>query len=260
MKKLLLLILVFFVSCNDAKDNLLGSAQNEIKTEQKETELEKKIKEKEAKNKEINNIKILTDKNEILTVNKENFKDYQETLEKKDVKKIENTLSKLEVLDKQVKETKKEGNSSSSVPQNEINKPFIDEFRNIFTSTVNNYSLRHLNFEITDGKPVFNTITFQYENLKKRISFEIVDKNNKYLDEIKKDKKDFFNKSYKIGNIDLYLSINTKLNIINGVFEYSDYSFIITTEAIGESEIIIETVKAINYDLFSKLKVKYEQK
>jgi len=246
------------MSCNDVKDNLVVSADN-LKPEQKDTELEKKIKEKEAKNKEANNIKILTDKNEILTVNKENFKDYQETLEKKDVKKIEDTLTKLEVLDKQLKETKKEGNTST-VPQNEVNKPFIDEFRNIFTATVNDYSIRHLNFEVTDGKPVFNTITFQYENLKKRISFEIVDKNIKYLEEIKKDKKDFFYKNYKIGDIDLHLSINTKLNIINGVFEHSDYSFILTTESIGESDIIIEVVKAINYDLFSKLKVKYEQK
>ncbi len=41
---------------------------------------------------------------------------------------------------------------------------------------------------------------------------------------------------------------------------HSNASFILTTESIGESDIIIEVVKAINYDLFSKLKVKYEQK
>ena len=149
-------------------------------------------------------------------------------------------------------------NKKFSYKKNEQN--ITDKLRAIFNPVVDKYSFRHLNFKNSGKQLILDSISFRYENDKKRISVEILPLTLKPLQFIKKGQKDFFYKNFKLDSISVHFSINHKLKIINGVFNHLGYTWVINAQNIDNPDDILDIIRNINFKLFMELKNNYEEK
>ncbi len=265
MKLLIILMIFIFISCNSKKEDVppkikilnQKEASKILKNDKKE---KPKLKEKKVKEKVI----IKMPKGKKLEINQTTFKKIEKNLENKKVKekeKIKTTLDDLEFLEYK-KNVIKELNKGKNFGKGSSNKAKLhisDKMRAIFKPVIDKYSMRHLSFKNNGEKVLLNTISLSYENKKKRIELEVTDLNIKFILLLKKGQKDFFYKSYKLGNISIHLSINYKLKVVNGVFNHLGYTWIISGKNINDMTDILDIIRNINFNTFMELRAKYEE-
>jgi len=257
-----------FISCNSQKGGipveikvLSKKESNKIFKDTKEdpkTKVKLRIRKKEEK------ISIQTNKGKSIKVGTNNYKVLEKNLETKktnEKEKIKNTLDDLEFMKykKDIITKVNKNNDFGNSSQNRAKLYLSDEMRAVFKPVVNKYSMRHLKFRNSGEKLQLDSISMRYENKKKKIEVEVMDLTLEPLAVIKRGQKDFFYKSYKLGNISVYLSINYKLKVINGVFNHLGYTWIINGINISDFTDVIDIIRNINFDLFMELKAKYEK-
>ncbi|MBN2693906.1 hypothetical protein JXR93_04515 [bacterium] len=261
MKKIILfaVLISIFTSCKDAKDSV-GKIENEKPLSKEEQELKERIEKKEREARERKVVKVLNDKNEIIEVDKKNYEEYENTLKEKNIEQIEETKNRLSILKQKIDEDKKikELGIDENLNNNNNKSPLYEKLKILFKEIVDGYSLRSFEVNSSSDKIDFFSISFVYEKEKSKISFETVKINESHIELLKKSQKDFFYQSFKLGDSELHLSMNTKIGIINGIFIKNGVMFIVSGEGIREYFIILEILKGVNWDSFAVLKESHE--
>ncbi len=261
MKKIIYFITFMLImsSCKDAKDSI-GTVEKDKPLSKEEQELKDRIEKKEREVRERKVVKVLNDKNEVIEVDKKHYEEYENTLKTKNVEQIEDTKNKLSILKQKIDEDKKIkelGINDLSTNSKNIS-PLYEKLKIIFKSVVDGYSLRGFEVDSTESKIDFFSISFFYEKDKSKISFETTKVNESHIELLKKSQKDFFYQSFKLGDSELHLSMNTKIGIMNGIYIKNEVMFIINGEAIREYFIVLEILKSVNWESFSILKNNHE--
>jgi len=282
MKLLLILIVLIISSCSTKTEE--PPRKITILSEEESNKILKKIKidsstslsdikkgldskDKKKTKVAVNKFIIRTDKGKGIKVGTNTYKNLEENLKKKKVKetvKIKETLDNLEFLKYKtdaVKKFDKENNLTNKSTKS-IDIHISDKIRAMFKPIINNFSLRHLKFDNEGNEIMLDTISLSYINKekKKKIDLETMPYNNTVIDFTKKKQKDFFYKKYKLDNITLHLSVNYKLRLVNGAFNYLGYSWVILGENIEDISNVVDVIRNINFNLFMELKKKYEEK
>ena len=264
IKLFITLLTVFIFSCAPTKKE----PENKITILPKEKSDKILKKEKPVKPKlkttTATKVEIKTSTGKEIKLGSSSYKNLEKNLKNKKKKegvKIKKTLDDLEFLKYKTDATKKfeKENILKNKSKNEIELHISDKIKSMFKPIINNYSLRHLQFENEGNRIELDTITLSYENKNKRIRLEILPLSIKPLAYIQQKHKDFFYKNYKLNNMTLHFSINYKLKLINGVFNHLNYTWVVTSQNISDMSDIIDIIRNINFNLFMELKKEYEK-